>query len=64
MKDKNGNIIQICDPVKVLWAYDKREYKGKVVDVKGNIALITALKYFVYINKLERLLKIPVQPSF
>jgi len=64
MKDKNGTIIQIGDLVKVLWAYDKREHKGKVVDVKGNIALIIAKKYFVYVNKPERLLKIPVQPSF
>lgn len=64
MKDKNGNIIQIGDPVKVLWAFDKREYEGKVVDVKGNIALITAQKYFVYVNKPERILKIPVRPSF
>lgn len=60
MKDKNGNPIQIGDIVRVLWDFNNKEYDGKVVDLKGNIALITARKYFIYINKPERILKITV----
>jgi hypothetical protein len=58
MKDKKGNIIQIGDWVKVLWAVDNREYEGKVVNIKENIALLSAKDFFVYVHRPERLLKI------
>ena len=61
MQDKKGNKIQIGDRVKVLWAVDKREYEGKVINIKENIALLSAKDFFVYINRPERLLKIAGQ---
>ena len=60
MKDKKGNKIQIGDRVKVLWAVDNREYEGKVINVKDNIALLSAKEFYVYVNRPERLLKMPV----
>ncbi len=61
MQDKKGNKIQIGDRVKVLWAVDKREYEGKVINIKENIALLSAKDFFVYIHRPERLLKIAGQ---
>ncbi len=61
MQDKKGNKIQIGDRVKVLWAVDNREYEGKVVNIKENIALLSAKDFFVYVHRPERLLKIAVQ---
>ena len=61
MQDKKGNKIQIGDQVKVLWAVDNREYEGKVVNIKENIALLSANNFFVYVHSPERLLKIAVQ---
>ena len=61
MQDKKGNKIQIGDRVKVLWAVDNREYEGKVVNIKENIALLLAKDFFVYVHRPERLLKIAVQ---
>ncbi len=60
MEDKKGNKIQIGDRVKVLWAVDNREYEGKVLKVKDNIALLAANEFYVYVNRPERLLKMPV----
>jgi hypothetical protein len=61
MQDKKGNKIQIGDRVKVLWAVDNREYEGKVVNIKENIALLSAKDFFVYVHSPERLLKIALQ---
>ena len=61
MQDKNGNKIQIGDWVKVLWAVDNREYEGKVINIKENIALLSARDFYVYVNRPERLLKTAVQ---
>jgi hypothetical protein len=49
---------EIGDRVKVLWAVDNREYEGKVVNIKENIALLSAKDFFVYVHRSERLLKI------
>ena len=59
MEDKKGNKIQIGDRVKVLWAADNREYEGEVIKVQDNIALLAAKDFYVYVNKPERLLKMP-----
>ncbi len=64
MEDKNNNKIQIGDRVKVLWSSDNRMYEGKVMNIKGNIVLLAVKSFFVYVNKPERLLKMPVQPGF
>ena len=56
MKD---NTIQIGDLIKVLWAMDNREYSGKVIDIRGNIALIEVKNFLVYVMDSNRLLKIP-----
>ena len=61
MEDKNGNKIQIGDRVKVQLTSDNRIYEGKVLDIKGNIALLAVKNFFVYVNRLEQLLKITVQ---
>ena len=61
MQEKKGNEIQIGDRVKVLWAVDNREYEGKVINVKENIALLSANNFYVYVHRPERLLKIAVQ---
>lgn len=61
MQDKKRNEIQIGDRFKVLWAIDNREYEGKVINVKENIALLSAKDFFVYVHRPERLLKIAVQ---
>lgn len=43
-----------------MWAVDNREYEGKVIKVKDNVALLAANEFFVYVNRPERLLKMPV----
>ena len=40
---------------------DNREYEGKVINVKENIALLSAKDFYMYVHKPERLLKIAVQ---
>ena len=64
MEDKNNNKIHIGDQVKVLWSSDNRMYEGKVMDIKGNIILLTVKNFFVYVNEPKRLLKIPVKSGF
>lgn len=61
MHDKKGNKIEIVDRVKILWAVDNREYEGKVINVKENIALLSAKDFYVYVHGPERLLKVEVQ---
>lgn len=64
MEDKNNNKIHIGDRVNVLWSCDNRMYEGKVMDIKGNIVLLAVKSFFVYVNKPERLLKMPVRSGF
>lgn len=59
MKDRKGNRLRIGDRIKVLLASDNREYEGKVISIKGDIALISAKGYFVYVNNPDRILKMP-----
>ena len=42
-------------------AVDNREYEGKVINVKENIALLSAKDFYVYVHGPDRLLKIAVQ---
>ncbi|MBE0524790.1 MAG: hypothetical protein IBX40_10720 [Methanosarcinales archaeon] len=64
MDDKNNNKIHVGDRVKVLWSSDNRMYEGKVMEIKGNIVLLTVKNFFVYVNEPKRLLKMPVKSGF